>query len=104
MDDLPDPPATEVVNSAISLFAVTLPLQSARIQESILEQLSTSLAAKSLQRDPGRKAAITVNIALALLGTLKVTMSETLAIPGDLKSPPVEKYLDELLRVIPTYR
>ncbi|MCJ1395322.1 hypothetical protein MMC18_008206 [Xylographa bjoerkii] len=98
VEDLPDPPATEVVNSAISLFAVALPLQSAKIQESILEQLSTFLAAKSLQRDPGRKAAVTVNIALAILGALKVTMSETLAIPGDLKSPPVEKYLDELLR------
>ncbi|MCJ1385140.1 hypothetical protein MMC17_008259 [Xylographa soralifera] len=97
-EDLPDPPATEVVNSAISVFAVTLPLQSPRIQESILEQLSTFLGAKSLQRDPGRKAAVTVNIALALLGALKVTLSETLAIPGDLKSLPVEKYFDELLR------
>ena len=99
-EDLPDPPATEVVNSAISLFAVALPLQSPRIQESILEQLYTFLGAKSLNRDPGRKAAVTVNIALALLGALKVTLSETLAIPGDLRSPPVEKYFDELLRVI----
>ncbi|MCJ1403814.1 hypothetical protein MMC11_007037 [Xylographa trunciseda] len=100
VEDLPDPPATEVVNSAISLFAVALPLQSPRIQESILEQLFSFLAAKSLQRDPGRKAAVTVNIALALLGALKVTMSETLAIPGDLKSPSVEKCLDELLRTL----
>ncbi|MCJ1285562.1 hypothetical protein MMC26_004903 [Xylographa opegraphella] len=97
-EDLPDPPATEVVNSAISVFAAAFPLQSPKIQESILEQLSTFLGAKILQRDPGRKAAVTVNIALALLGALKVTLSETLAIPGDLKSPPVEKYFDELLR------
>ena len=78
---------------------MTLPLQSPRIQESILEQLSTFLDAKSLQRDPGRKAAVTVNIALALLGAMKVTLSETMAIPGDLRAPPVEKYFDELLRV-----
>ena len=96
---MPDPPATEVVNSAINLFAMALPLQNIKVQESMLEQLSTFLAAKSLQRDPGRKAAISVNIALALLGALKVTMSETLATPGDLKSPAVEKCLDELLRV-----
>jgi hypothetical protein len=96
---LPDPPATEVVNSSISLFAVALPLQSPTIQESVLEQLSTYLTAKSLQRDPGRRAAITVNIALALLGALKVSMNETLAVPGDLRSPAVEKCLDEILRV-----
>ncbi|MCJ1473001.1 hypothetical protein MMC13_001650, partial [Lambiella insularis] len=99
-EDLPDPPATEVVNSAIALFSVTLPLQSAKVQEGVLEQLSTYLAAKSLQRDPGRKAAVTVNIVLALLGALKVTMSETLAIAGDMKSPTVEKCLDEILRTL----
>ena len=98
-EDMPDPPATEVVNSGINLFAVALPLQSIKVQESMLEQLSTFLSAKSLQRDPGRKAAISVNIALALLGALKVTMGETLASPGDLKSAAVEKCLDELLRV-----
>ena len=99
LNDLPDPPATEVVNSAIALFAVALPLQSVKVQESSLEQLSTFLTAKSLQRDPGRKAAITVNIALALLGALKVTMSETLATAGDLRSNAVEKCFDEILRV-----
>lgn len=99
VEHLPDPPATEVVNSAIALFSVALPLQSAKIQESVLEQLSTYLAAKSLQRDPGRKAAVTVNIVLALLGALKVAMNETLALAGDLKSPTVERCLDELLRV-----
>ena len=98
-EELPDPPATEVVNSAITLFAMALPLQDPRIQESVLEQLTTSLSAKSLARDPGRKAAIAVNVALAILGTLKVATSETLAISGNLKYPAVEKCLDDLLRV-----
>lgn len=99
VDQLPDPPATEVVNSAIALFAVCLPLQESKIQESILEQLSVHLSAKSLQRDPGRKAAVTVNISLALLGALKVSAGETSANAGNLGSPAVEKCLDEFLRV-----
>ena len=98
-EELPDPPATEVVNSAIALFAMAFPLQDPKIQESVLEQLTTSLSAKSLARDPGRKAAITVNVVLALLGTLKVATTETLATSGDLKHPAVEKSLDDLLRV-----
>lgn len=78
---------------------MALPLQDPKIQESMLEQLTSSLSAKSLQRDPGRKAAITVNIALALLGTMKVAMNETLALPGELKHPAVEKCLDYILHV-----
>ena len=99
LEELPDPPATEVVNSAIAMFAMALPLQEPRVQESMLEQLSTFLSAKSLLRDPGRKAAVTVNIALALLGVLKVGLGETPGNSGDLKSNAVEKCLDDLLRV-----
>ena len=100
VEELPDPPATEVVNSAIALFAMALPLQDVRVQESTLEQLAIFMTARSLQRDPGRKAAVTINIALALLGALKVGQSETLANSGDLKAAPVEKALDELLRTL----
>ena len=97
--ELPDPPATEVVNSSIALFATALPLQSPNIQEGVLEQLATCLSSGTLQRDPGRKAAITANAAMAILGTLKVAVGETIAEAGDLKHPPVEKCLQELLRV-----
>ena len=97
--DLPEPPATEVINSAIHLFAISLPLQAPKVQESILEQIATFLAANSLHRDPGRKAAMTVNIALALLAALKVSVKETLSAPGDLRSPPVERIMQEMLRV-----
>lgn len=98
-EELPDPPATEVVNSAIALFAMVLPLQGPKIQESMLEQLNTFLSAKRIQRDPGRKAAITINISLAILATLKISSGETAANPGSLKSPAVEKCLEEILRV-----
>lgn len=102
-EELPEPPATEAVNSAIGLFAVALPLQAPRVQESVLEQLATCVSASSLQRDPGRKAAVTVNVAMAILAVLKVASCETLAAPGDLKHPAVEKALQELLQVIQSF-
>ena len=99
----PDPPATEVVNSAIVLFATAFPLQSSKVQEGVLAQLATFLTASSLQRDPGRKAAVAVNAAMALLSALKVTIGETIAERGDLKHPLIEKNIDEILRVCPQH-
>ena len=96
---LPDPPATEVVNAAISLFAVAYPLQTPKVQEGVLEQLATFISSPSLQRDPGRRAAITTNAAMALLATLKVAVGETLAERGDIKSQTVERAIEEILRV-----
>ncbi|KAF2274230.1 ARM repeat-containing protein [Westerdykella ornata] len=96
---LPHPPATEVVNSALQLFAICLPLQTPKIQESILEQMTSFLAAGSLQRDVHRKSAMMVNIAYALLSALKVAVKETRCAPGDLKSSAVEKVILELLHL-----
>ncbi|PBP24851.1 HEAT repeat protein [Diplocarpon rosae] len=98
-DAMPDPPATEVVNIAIKLFAIAFPLTPPKIQESILEQVATFLSAGSLQRDPGRKAAMNVNIATALFSTLKVAVKETQSLAGDLTSPAVEKLMQELLHL-----
>ncbi|KAH7377966.1 armadillo-type protein [Cadophora sp. MPI-SDFR-AT-0126] len=96
-DAMPDPPATEVVNIAIKLFAIAFPLTPPKIQESILEQVATFLSAGSLQRDPGRKAAMNVNIATALFSTLKVAVKETQSPAGDLTNPAVEKLMQEIL-------
>lgn len=96
-DAMPDPPATEVVNIAIKLFAIAFPLAPAKIQESILEQVATFMSAGSLQRDPGRKAAMNVNIATALFSTLKVAVKETQAPAGDLTNAAVEKLMQEIL-------
>ncbi|KAE9374166.1 ARM repeat-containing protein [Stipitochalara longipes BDJ] len=97
-DTLPDPPATEVVNIAIKLFAIAFPLTPPKIQESILEQVATFLSAGSLQRDPGRKAAMNINVATALLSTLKVAVKETQSPSGDLTNAAVEKLMQEMLR------
>ncbi|KAF2263668.1 ARM repeat-containing protein [Lojkania enalia] len=98
-ESLPDPPATEVVNAALQLFAICLPLQTPKIQESILEQMTSFLSANSLHRDTNRKTAMMVNIAYALLSALKVAVKETRSTPGDLKSSAVEKVMQELLHV-----
>lgn len=98
MDSLPDPPATEVVNIAIKLFAIAFPLTPPKIQESTLEQVATFLSAGSLQRDPGRKAAMNINIAVAFFSALKVAVKETASPAGDLTNPAVEKLMQEMIR------
>ncbi|CAG8959411.1 hypothetical protein HYFRA_00001309 [Hymenoscyphus fraxineus] len=97
-DTLPDPTATEVVNIAIQLFAIAFPLTPSKIQESILEQVATFMSAGSLQRDPGRKAAMNINVATAIYSTLKVATKETTSPSGDLANPAVEKSLQEIIR------
>ena len=97
-NSLSDPPATEVVNAAIKLFAIAFPLTPPKIQESILEQIATFLSAGSLQRDPGRKAAMNVNVATALLSTLKVAVKETQSPSGDLTTSAVERLMQEIIR------
>lgn len=61
--------------------------------------MTSFMSANSLIRDPARKAAITVNVATALLGALKVANKETLSAPGDLKGQAVEKVMEEMLHV-----
>lgn len=94
-----DPPATEVVNAAIQVFATALPHQAAPVQESVLEQLNSYLSDKILQRDPARKAAMIVNVASALFAMLKVATRETSLAPGDVSSESVQRTIRELLRI-----
>jgi hypothetical protein len=97
--NLPEPPATDVVNSAISLFAILIPLQTPKVQESVLAQLSYFLSDNSLQRDPARKVAMSVNIATALLGALQVASKETSLAPGEFRSEQAERLVKDLLQV-----
>lgn len=91
------------MNAALQLFAICLPLQTPKIQESILEQMTSFLSANILQRDINRKAAMMVNIAYALLSALKVAVKETRSPPGDLKGSAVEKVIQGLLHVSTRY-
>lgn len=94
----PDPPATEVINSAIQLFAFAFPLTPAKVQESILEQIRTFASAGTLQRDPGRRAAIHVNMATAILATLRVAVKETQSPSGSVSNLAVERLLQDMVR------
>ncbi|PHH55474.1 Pof6 interactor protein 1 [Ceratocystis fimbriata CBS 114723] len=94
----PDPTATEVVNTAIQLFAFIFPQTPAKVQESILEQIKTFASAGSLQRDPGRKAAINVNVATALLCTMRVVARETKSPTGNVTNMAVERLLQDMVR------
>ncbi|KAL2432530.1 HEAT repeat-containing protein 5B [Exophiala dermatitidis] len=89
-------PATACVNLAIKLFATSLPLQTAKIQESTVEQLITAVS-QPLQREPGRKAALQVNTALALLCALAVANNETPYASGKLHVEAVGQAVIELL-------
>ncbi|GAO13879.1 uncharacterized protein UV8b_03888 [Ustilaginoidea virens] len=94
----PDPPATEVVNNAIQLFAFVFPLTPAKVQESVLEQIKTFASAGLLQRDSGRKAAIHVNVALAILLSMKVAVKETQSPSGSVSDLAVERLLQDIVR------
>lgn len=67
-----------------------------------MEQIATFLSSHTLQRSPGRKAAMTVNIAVALLHALKVALRETDSVSGKL-SPATDKVMQELLHVSELY-
>ena len=93
-----DPPATGVVNAAIDLFSVAVPLHAPRVQESTVEELATYLSSHTLQRNPGRRAAMTVNVAVALYHALKVAVKETDFDAGGISNA-TDKILQELLQV-----
>ncbi|KAJ5669327.1 hypothetical protein N7462_010397 [Penicillium macrosclerotiorum] len=92
-----DPPTTGVINSAIELFSAAVALHSPKMQESSVEQIATFLLSPSLQRNPGRKAALVVNISVALLHALKVAVKETKYVAAKL-SPSTDKILQELIQ------
>ncbi|KAJ0425330.1 armadillo-type protein [Aspergillus carlsbadensis] len=92
-----DPHSTGVVNSAIELFSVAISLHAPKVQESSVEQIATFLSSTGLQRNPGRRAAMIVNVSVALLHTLKIAVREGGSSPGKL-SPTTEKVFQELIQ------
>jgi hypothetical protein len=61
--------------------------------------MTSFLSANSLQRDFNRKTAMMINMASALLLTLKVAVKETRSPSGSLKGTAVEKVMQDLLHV-----
>ena len=99
-DRVDSPPLnTEVVDLAIVLFGLSMPLQSQQIQESVLEQISSYMLHPSLQKAPARKAAITVNIAVALLISFRAASKVGSLGDTAFAAAAVEKALQNILRV-----
>ncbi|KAK9474210.1 armadillo-type protein [Dipodascopsis tothii] len=96
-DVQPKAAATAVVDSAIEVFVLLFLSKPAKIQESILEQLSSFLNAASLNRNNGRKMAITTNAVVALLGVLKLYATDK---SGQLQSPAVLNLYMEILKSV----
>ena len=96
---LPNSPGTETVNAAIAAFGLCLPLQALKVQESTLEQVASSFSAVILTKDPARRAAITINVALALVTACRVATGETGSAKGDLRHQNTEKGVQALLHL-----
>lgn len=77
---------------------MAIALHAPKVQESSVEQIATYLSSTGLQRNPGRKAAMVVNISVALLHALKIAVRESGPTAGKL-SPTTEKVLQELIQV-----
>jgi len=96
---LPQPPATETINSAIMAFALAFPLQSPKVQESVLGQLLGYITSSGPSQDPARVIAVNVNVAAALLLTMRVFQGQTRGASGRFGGVGVERNLREVLHV-----
>ncbi|RHZ75540.1 hypothetical protein Glove_212g189 [Diversispora epigaea] len=71
----PVPAVTSLVDYSIELFALVFPLQNASLQESYLEQLIKAVRHPKLEKSPGRKMAVQVNMVICLLAIFKNIMN-----------------------------
>ncbi|CAJ0753037.1 4936_t:CDS:10 [Entrophospora sp. SA101] len=67
----PVPSATALIDYSIELFGLIFPFQSSTVQESYLDQLMKAVRHVKLEKSPGRKMAVQVNMVLALLCIFK---------------------------------
>ncbi|KAF2156259.1 HEAT repeat protein-like protein [Myriangium duriaei CBS 260.36] len=101
-NEQPHPPATELVNAAITAFALAFPLQSPRVQGSILEQILSYVSSITASpKDPAaRRAAVNVNVAAALLLSTKVLQGQTVGLTGTFQSSSAEKVMQSVLHTL----
>lgn len=96
----PQPHTTELVNAAISAFAMSFPLQSPRLQGSILEQILSAIASSpASMKEPMRRTAVNTNVAVALLLTAQVLQGHSQGATGQFQSPSGEAAAQAILYV-----
>ncbi|CAE6439107.1 unnamed protein product [Rhizoctonia solani] len=95
----PPPPATAIVDAAITLFASLLPTQEHSSVYSNVQFLIESCRSPKLDRNAGRKAAVLVNTAVALTRTLRIaTETGGRKARDNIGNPTVVAPLSELLQ------
>ncbi|KAI0717727.1 ARM repeat-containing protein [Cerioporus squamosus] len=95
----PPPAATAAVDAAIQLFAQLLPLQDVTQTTRVITQLLGSVGSTKLDKNTGRKAAALVNIAFAVVFTLRQgTSNSARQVLGNSQvTTPLSGFLKELL-------
>ncbi|SJX63142.1 related to LAA1-AP-1 accessory protein involved in TGN-endosome transport [Sporisorium reilianum f. sp. reilianum] len=71
---LSPPAATGVVDAGIQLFTALFPYQERDVQVAAIEAMLAHSRSTKLDKNPGRKQAIQVNIVVAILGALRVAV------------------------------
>ncbi|KAJ7168806.1 clathrin-coated vesicle protein [Mycena filopes] len=77
--DEPPPATTSVVDTAIELFAQLLPLQDLTSTVKIVTLLLESVRSPKLEKDTGRRAAVFINAAVAIVLALRQAMGSSQA-------------------------
>ncbi|CAO3620701.1 unnamed protein product [Cunninghamella echinulata] len=77
---LPAPvaPSTSYIDSSIDLFAILFPNQPPPVQESTFEHMAKVVKDSRLEKNSPKRAAVLVNVVVALLGALKHMMAAQL--------------------------
>ncbi|KAJ3337225.1 hypothetical protein HDU93_001415 [Gonapodya sp. JEL0774] len=101
------PPNIDVVDSSIEMFAMTFPLQTAKVQEQTMDRLVKSVRAH-LERDkaiatakkggkdqPGLGYSVHINVITALLGVLKYVGKRK----GSIANPKVGEYIQNVVQI-----
>lgn len=73
----PPPPTTAVVDAAVELFAQLLPLQELTVSIRTINALLEAVRSSKLEKNLGRKVAVTVNASIAIVLALRNAMSST---------------------------
>ena len=71
---LSPPAATGVVDAAIQLFTALFPYQDRDVQVAAIEAMLAYSRSTKLDKNPGRKQAIQINVVVAILGALRVAV------------------------------
>lgn len=93
------PPPTSLIDASLTLFVALLPLQTPKVQESVLDQIQSYAFTGGVANTVSRKQAIAVNSVVAIYETLQLVASSTSSTGHDtMKNPRVLKSIFAVLK------